>query len=67
MPTRYSVDFDLKRSVEETGGIDPARIKDTRKNLKKIFENKYKTQTSLTAKSDKKAVGSNYFFLKLRF
>lgn len=64
MPTRYSVDFDLKKHVEESGGIDPSKIKDTRKNLKNIFEEKYKSQT---AKSDKKAAGVGYFFTKLRF
>ena len=64
MPTRYTVDFDLKKAVEETGGIDPAKVKDTRKGLKKIFEDKYKNQT---AKNDKKSVGMGYFFTKLRF
>ncbi len=64
MPTRYTVDFDLKKQVEETGGVDAAKIQDTRKGLKKLFEEKYKTQT---AKSDKKAAGVGYFFTKLRF
>ena len=65
MPTRYSVDFDLKKQVEETGGIDASKITATRKNLKKIFEDKYKNQS--TSKSDKKAAGASYFFSKLRF
>ena len=64
MPTRYTVDFELKKLVEETGGVDASKIQDTRKGLKKLFEEKYKTQT---AKSDKKAVGVGYFFTKLRF
>jgi large subunit ribosomal protein L27e len=64
MPTRYTVDFDLKKAVEETGGVDPAKIKDTRKNLKKIFEDKYKNQST---KGDKKAASTGYFFTKLRF
>ena len=65
MPTRYTVDFDVKKSIEETGGVDPSKIKDTRKGLKKLFEERYKSQTN--AKSDKKAVGASYFFSKLRF
>ena len=64
MPTRYSVDFDLKKMVDEAGGIEAGKIKDTRKGLKKLFEEKYKSQT---AKSDKKAAGVGYFFTKLRF
>lgn len=63
MPTRYSVDFDLKKMVEESS-LAPAARKDTRKALKKVFEEKYKNQT---AKTDKKAVGVQYFFNKLRF
>jgi len=64
MPTRYTVDFELKKLVEEAGGVDPSKIQETRKGLKKMFEEKYKTQT---AKSDKKAAGVGYFFTKLRF
>jgi large subunit ribosomal protein L27e len=64
MPTRYSVDFDLKKQVEETG-TDASKIKETRKGVKKLFEERYKTQTS--GKTDRKAQGAGYFFQKLRF
>lgn len=63
MPTRYTVDFDLKKSVDEAALSGDARI-GTRKMLKKLFEEKYKSQT---AKTDKKAAGVQYFFNKLRF
>jgi large subunit ribosomal protein L27e len=37
---------------------------ETRKTLKKLFEEKYKNQSG---KPDKKAAGASYFFNKLRF
>lgn len=64
MPTRYTADLDLKKQIEETGGVAPQAIVETRKGLKKLFEASYKNQTG---KSDKKAVGLGYFFTKLRF
>ena len=63
MPTRYSVDIDLKKAVDEES-LKAAARSDTRKSVKKIFEEKYKNQT---AKADKKAAGVSYFFNKLRF
>mmetsp|Transcript_28800 Transcript_28800/g.31431 ORF Transcript_28800/g.31431 Transcript_28800/m.31431 type:complete len:142 (+) Transcript_28800:99-524(+) len=63
LPTRYSVDIDLKKTVDESSLASEKRV-ETRKAVKKILEDKYKTQT---AKSDKKAVGVQYFFNKLRF
>lgn len=60
---RYSVDIDLKKTVDESSLASEKRV-ETRKAVKKILEDKYKTQT---AKSDKKAVGVQYFFNKLRF
>lgn len=60
---RYSVDIDLKKVVDESSLEESKRV-ETRKNVKKIFEEKYKTQT---AKTDKKAAGVQYFFNKLRF
>mmetsp|Transcript_40903 Transcript_40903/g.81332 ORF Transcript_40903/g.81332 Transcript_40903/m.81332 type:complete len:143 (+) Transcript_40903:51-479(+) len=63
MPTRYSVDIDLKKVVDENS-IAQATINDTRKTVKKMFEEKYKTQS---AKTDKKSTGVSYFFNKLRF
>ncbi|KAJ1430087.1 ribosomal protein L27e, partial [Ochromonadaceae sp. CCMP2298] len=63
MPTRYSVDMDLKKVVDEVS-IEKGTIKDTRKTVKIMFEEKYRNQTT---KSDKKAAGASYFFSKLRF
>jgi large subunit ribosomal protein L27e len=62
-PTRYSVDFDLKKSMDDNALAKDKRA-DTKKMLKKLFEEKYKTQT---AKTDKKAAGVQYFYSKLRF
>jgi len=63
MPTRYIVDIDLKKLVDENG-IAKNNIVETKKAVKKIFEEKYKTQT---LKNDRKSVGASYFFSKLRF
>lgn len=64
MPTRYSVDFDLKKTVSEEQ-IAPNNRVETKKSLKKLFEEKYKTQVAKSG--DKKALGVQYFFNKLRF
>eukprot|EP01031_Cornospumella_fuschlensis_P039286 gene39286-47816_t len=63
MPTRYSVDIDLKKVVDENSLSQENRVP-TRKAVKKVFEEKYQSQT---AKNDKKAAGVQYFFNKLRF
>ena len=63
MPTRYVVDFDLKKSVDESAVSSENRV-ETRKMLKKLFEEKYKNQTG---KNEKKTGGVQYFFKKLRF
>lgn len=63
MPTRYIVDIELKKLVDENG-IAKNNIVETKKAVKKIFEEKYKSQT---LKSDRKSVGASYFFSKLRF
>jgi len=65
MPTRYSVDFDLKKQIDEFSSMTPEVKTDSKKTIKKLFEEKYKSQQS--AKSDKKAAGASYFFQKLRF
>ena len=65
MYCRYSVDIDLKKSVDESSLAEDKRV-ETRKNLKKIFEDRYKNQ-SAGAKNEKKAAGTQYFFNKLRF
>ena len=62
MPTRYSVDFDLKKEDVKTSRD---AIVDTKKELKKLFEDKFKTQKD--PKGDRKAAGAGYFFQKLRF
>lgn len=65
-PTRYVVDMDLKKAVDEADLASAERKVDVKKGLKKIFEDKYLNQKS-TGASEKKAAGSNYFFQKLRF
>eukprot|EP01006_Ploeotia_vitrea_P064241 TRINITY_DN87363_c0_g1_i1.p1 TRINITY_DN87363_c0_g1~~TRINITY_DN87363_c0_g1_i1.p1 ORF type:complete len:141 (+),score=1.65 TRINITY_DN87363_c0_g1_i1:66-488(+) len=61
MPTRYSVDMELKKLAD--GATAKETRVETRKNIKKIFEERYKSQN----KTDKKAAGVQYFFNKLRF
>ena len=63
MPTRYSVDFDLKKTIDDGALAKEART-ETKKVIKKIFEEKYKNQS---AKNEKKTLGVGYFFSKLRF
>lgn len=64
-PTRYVVDLDLKKAVDEADLVDPERKVDVKKNLKKLFYDRYLNQKEVT--SEKKAQGSTYFFQKLRF
>lgn len=64
-PTRYVVDLDLKKAVDEADLVDPERKVEVKKNLKKIFYDRYINQKEVT--SEKKAQGSSYFFQKLRF
>lgn len=64
MPTRYSVDIELKKAVDESSLAEDKRI-ETRKAVKKIFEERYKGQGK--KESEKKAAGTQYFFNKLRF
>jgi len=64
-PTRYVVDMDLKKAVdEEKLATEDGKI-ETKKAIKKIFEERYLNQKAVT--SEKKAASSNYFFQKLRF
>ena len=62
-PTRYQVDMDLKKAVDEADLVE--KKTDVKKTLKKIFEDRYLNQKDVT--SEKKAAGSSYFFQKLRF
>ena len=64
-PTRYVVDIDLKKAVDEADLVDAERKVDVKKNLKKVFLERYLNQKDIT--SEKKAQGSSYFFQKLRF
>lgn len=64
-PTRYVVDMDMKKAVDEADLVDPERKVDTKKGLKKLFYDRYINQKEVT--SEKKAQGSSYFFQKLRF
>ena len=61
---RYSVDFDLKKIVDESALDAKANRIEAKKQVKKVFEEKYKNQS---VKTDRKAAGVSYFFNKLRF
>ena len=64
-PTRYQVDMDIKKAVDEADMSNTEKKIETKKGLKKIFEDRYLNQKAVT--SEKKAAGSTYFFQKLRF
>ena len=64
MPTRYVVDMDNLKKVVETHGMKENRS-EARKEIKKIFEDRYLNQASV--KSEKKASGVEYFLKKPRF
>lgn len=64
-PTRYVVDMDLKKAVDEANLTDPESKVEVKKGLKKLFYDRYLNQKEVA--SEKKAQGSSYFFQKLRF
>ena len=64
-PTRYVVDLDMKAAVDEAELADAERKVDVKKNLKKLFLDRYLNQKEVT--SEKKSQGSSYFFQKLKF
>jgi large subunit ribosomal protein L27e len=64
MPTRYGVDFDLKKVIGDELKSTEKRLA-ARQKVKEVFEGRYLNQTE--AKSEKKAGGVTYFFRKLRF
>ena len=64
-PTRYVVDMDLKKAVDEADLVDEEKKVDVKKGLKKVFEDRYLNQKAVV--SEKKAAGSSYFFKKLNF
>lgn len=65
MPTRYTVDMELKKVVTVSEDTEQADKIEVKKQLKKLFEDRYLNQNQVT--SEKKAAGSQYFFQKLRF
>jgi len=64
-PTRYTVDMDLKSAVDEADLVDSERKVAVKKELKKLFYDRYLNQKDVT--SEKKAQAGTYFFQKLRF
>mmetsp|Transcript_2790 Transcript_2790/g.3749 ORF Transcript_2790/g.3749 Transcript_2790/m.3749 type:complete len:146 (+) Transcript_2790:122-559(+) len=64
-PTRYQVDMDLKKAVDEADLVDAEKKVGVKKQLKTLFYDRYMNQKEVT--SEKKAQGSTYFFKKLLF
>lgn len=64
-PTRYVVDLDMKKAIDEADLVDAEKKKEVKKSLKKVMYERYINQKEIT--SEKKAQGSSYFFEKLRF
>lgn len=65
MPTRYVVDLDLKKIVEDQSLKGGENRVQARKAIKKVFEERYLNQT--TVKKEKKATGVSYFYKKMAF
>ncbi|EQC31930.1 hypothetical protein SDRG_10447 [Saprolegnia diclina VS20] len=65
MPTRYVADIDLKKVLDEEVMATPEARIESRKTIKKVFEDRYLNQAA--CKSEKKAAGVSFFFKKLRF
>jgi large subunit ribosomal protein L27e len=65
MPTRYSVDMDIKKAVADSNLTNAESRLNARKAIKERFEDRYMNQSDF--KSEKKASGAQYFFRKLRF
>ncbi|CCI43731.1 hypothetical protein ABG067_006018 [Albugo candida] len=65
MPTRYIVDIDLKKVLDDDVMSKPESRVETRKTIKKVFEERYLNQADCS--SEKKATGVSFFFKKLRF
>lgn len=60
MPTRYSVDIDLKNVVNSADMKNKDKLIESKKNLKKIFQEKH-------LGGAKSGSGNEWFFQKLRF
>lgn len=69
MPTRYSLDADLKEVVTTDLLKDPAKKKEARKDIKKIFEEKYAclVYAGPLMPCRHKSGQNKWFFQKLRF
>ncbi|CAI5729742.1 unnamed protein product [Peronospora destructor] len=65
MPTRYVADIDLKKVLDDDVLGNPETRIESRKTIKKVFEERYLNQAA--CKSEKKAAGVSFFFKKLRF
>ncbi|KAF1335500.1 60s ribosomal protein l27, partial [Globisporangium splendens] len=65
MPTRYVADIDLKKVLDDEVLANPESRVESRKTIKKVFEERYLNQAA--CKSEKKAAGVSFFFKKLRF
>lgn len=65
MPTRYVADIDLKKVLDDDVLANPESRVESRKTIKKVFEERYLNQAA--CKSEKKAAGVSFFFKKLRF
>ena len=65
MPTRYVVDIDVKKLVEEELVREPEKRVELRKEVKKVFESDYTKQDK--RKNSKSTDGVQYFYKKLRF
>ncbi|KAK1948352.1 60S ribosomal protein L27 [Phytophthora citrophthora] len=65
MPTRYVADIDLKKVLDDEVLANPETRVESRKTIKKVFEERYLNQAA--CKSEKKAAGVSFFFKKLRF
>lgn len=60
MPTRYSVDVDVRSVVDKDALETSSKRIETRKNLKKVFENRYLNR-------GKNSQGLEFLYEKLRF
>ncbi len=65
LPTRYQVDIDVKKLIDEEGMEDETKRTEAKKELKKMLDARYLNQSE--SKTDKTKLGASYFFKKLRF
>merc|ERR1712183_26786 len=63
-PTRYVVDMDLKKTVDEADLVDADRRVDVKKNLKKVLLDRYLNQKEIT--SEKKSTRKQLFLPKTK-